>query len=319
MKRRLFLAGAALVAAFGLSQCGDKEDVAIWDKEKEGAIKVAATTTMVADMVSIIGGDKVDVYGVMGEGIDPHSYEQTPKDTAAFKSADVIFYNGLHLEGKVQDNLEKIAKKQAVYAVTVKMPKSAIIQPSDEHEKYDDPHVWGDPVLWSQAIDVVVEGLSKEQPDHADEFKKRGDAYRKQLLELDAWAKKRINELPVEKRVLVTSHDAFNYYARAFQFKVESVDGLAPEDTTSVKKVEALVELINDNKIKTIFAESATNNAAVKSLAEKTSAKLSKHHLFADATGKSGEMETVAGETYDLGTYIGMVKHNVNAIVEGLK
>ena len=316
MKRRLFMTGAAIVAAFGLSNCSD-DGADVW--ETEGKTRVVATTTMIADLTKIIGGDEVEVYGVMGEGIDPHGYEQTAKDTAALRTADVIFYNGLHLEGKMQDNLEKQAKKKSVYAVTSGMPEGGIIKPTENFEEFDDPHVWGDPELWAHTIDVVVEGLSKADPDNADKFKKRGEAYRKELLDLKAWATSRIAELPAEKRILVTSHDAFNYYARAFGFRVKSVDGLAPEDITSIKKVQELESLIKEKGIKTIFAESATNNATVKNLAEKTQAELSKHELFADATGKSGEMETVNGETYDLGTYIGMVKHNVNAIVEGLK
>ncbi|MFC4995047.1 metal ABC transporter solute-binding protein, Zn/Mn family [Rubritalea tangerina] len=299
-----------------LTSCNSK--VSIW--QDEAKVNAVTTSTMVTDLVQVIGGDKVEVIGMMKAGVDPHSYEQTASDVAAMNTADVIFYSGLHLEGHVQEGLEKRAEKGGdVYAVTKNMSEEELIQPEEEFESYADPHVWGDPELWVKTIDVVVEGLSKEAPAHADEFKKRGEAYRKQLLELKAWSKARIAEVPKEQRVLVTSHDAFFYFAKAYDFEVKGLQGVSTENVSGVKDVQDLITFIKERQLKMIFPESSVNKKGIETVASKAGVKLSQEELFSDAMGEPGDVVELHGESYDRGTYIGMQKHNINTVVDGLK
>jgi manganese/zinc/iron transport system substrate-binding protein len=297
-----------------LSNCSEQKSSGVWKSDDK--VKVAATTTMVQDLVKVIGGDEVEIYGLMAEGMDPHSYSERSTDMTALKSADLVFYNGLHLEEKLQENLEKLKHS---HAVTSGMEKMDIIIPEEKYSEYADPHVWGDPLLWAEAVPVVVEALVEKDPENAKKYKERGLMYMTELTLLEIWAKKRLSEIPAGRRVLITSHDAFMYYARAFNFEVRAIDGLAPGDKGGPKKVAELIEFIKERKVKMIFPESEANSKGIESIAQEAGVAVSKHELFADATGKQGEMETVNGETYDLGSYLGMMKHNINAIVEGLK
>ncbi|MFD2159286.1 metal ABC transporter solute-binding protein, Zn/Mn family [Rubritalea tangerina] len=313
---KLIQIGAIAMGMAALTSCNSK--VSIW--QDEAKVNAVTTSTMVTDLVQVIGGDKVEVIGMMKAGVDPHSYEQTASDVAAMNTADVIFYSGLHLEGHVQEGLEKRAEKGGdVYAVTKNMSEEELIQPEEEFESYADPHVWGDPELWVKTIDVVVEGLSKEAPAHADEFKKRGEAYRKQLLELKAWSKARIAEVPKEQRVLVTSHDAFFYFAKAYDFEVKGLQGVSTENVSGVKDVQDLITFIKERQLKMIFPESSVNKKGIETVASKAGVKLSQEELFSDAMGEPGDVVELHGESYDRGTYIGMQKHNINTVVDGLK
>lgn len=297
--------------ALVLSSCTKKTE--IWKSEDK--VKIVATTTMVADLARQIGGDHVEVYGLMDEGVDPHSYTSKTSDTIATKSADVVFYSGIHLEHKLAEALESLDNS---LAVTSAIEKSQLIAPA-ESENYSDPHVWGDPSLWAATVKPVVEKLSSVDSENADAYKKAGDAYLAELEKLHVWSASRLAELPAESRVLVTSHDAFGYLSRAYGLEVRGIDGLAPGDNAGPAKIAALIEFIKERKLKMIFAEHAVNPKKVKAIAQDAGVAVSEKVLFSDATGRLGEKETVNGETYDVGTYIGMHKHNVNAIVEGLK
>ena len=316
MKRKFVGVGLLVLGACLITSCDRNR--AIWKDESK--VNAVATSHMVTDLVRVIGGDKVEVIGMMKAGVDPHSYDQTASDVAAMNTADVIFYSGLHLEGHVQEGLEKrAAKGDDVYAVTKNMTKAELIQPEEEFAAYADPHVWGDPELWSKTINVVVAGLSKEAPAHADAFQQRGEEYRKQLLELKQWSQQRISEVPADQRVLVTSHDAFFYFAKAYDFEVKGLQGLSTENVSGVKDVEDLITFIKERKLKTIFPESSVNKKGIQTVANKAGVKLSHEELFSDAMGESGDVVELNGESYDRGTYIGMQKHNINTVVEGLK
>lgn len=293
--------------------CNNKKG-ATWKSTDK--VKVVTTTTMVTDLVKQIGGDKVEVYGLMDEGIDPHSYTGKTSDTLATKSADLVIYSGLDLEHKLADMLERM---ENTLAVTAGIEKGLLIRPEADLSQYSDPHVWGDPQLWVKTVQPVVDALSKADAANADYYQKRGDAYIVELNELYAWSKKRLAEIPAEHRVLVTSHDAFMYFSRAYDLEVRAIDGLAPGDKAGPKKVQDLIKFIKDRKLKMIFAEHSVNAKSVNSIAQDAGVSVSDKELFSDATGSLGEIETVNGESYDLGSYIGMQKHNVNAIVEGLK
>lgn len=317
MKNFIFRIATVCSAVFLLTNCSEKS---VWRStepfETGGKLRVTATTTMIQDLVCVIGGEEVEIYGIMADGIDPHSYTQRASDVTAITSADLIFYNGIHLEATLQGKLENLENANVV---TTQLNQDELIQPSEENTKYADPHVWGDPLLWAKTIPVVVDALSKKDPANKDKYSSRGAAYREELIALHTWAKSRIGEIPVDQRYLITSHDAFMYFSRAFDIEVRAIDGLAPGDKSGPKKVAELVNFIKEKNIKMIFPESASNSKGVKAIAQDAGTAVSEHELFADACGKRGEMETSNGETYDVGTYIGMIKHNVNSVVDGLK
>ncbi len=301
-----------ILSLLGMNCC--KKQVPVW--ESEDKVKIVATTTMVADLVRQIGGDHVEVYGLMNDTVNPHDYESRPVDVNATKSADLVIYSGIHLEAQLAEMLEKMEK---ALAVTSTMKKESLIASEDEQSSYADPHVWGDPMLWVEAVQPVVDALSKVDASNAAAYKSAGEAYVEKLKAHHQWAQSRINEIPAEHKVLVTSHDAFMYFSRAYGIEVKAIDGLAPGDKGGPKKVAALIEFIKARDLKMIFPEHAVNQKGIQAIAKDAGVKVSDKMLFSDATGVLGEKETVNGETYDLGTYLGMQKHNVNAVVEGLK
>ncbi len=299
--------------AYLLKREGDK----VTDGSPDSAVlHVVTTSTMVTDMVKIIGGERVYVHGLMAPGVDPHSYTVNYDATAALKKADLVFYSGLHLEGKIQESLEK---KENAYAVTDSIPKEKLLKPQAEFQGYYDPHVWGDPSVWAHCLDTVVEQLSKADPEGADEYELRADMYYDELMALHEWAKKRISEIPQSQRVLVTSHDAFFYFGKAFDIEVRGLQGISTSSKAGLKDRAELVEFIKERKLKMIFPETSVNAKGIKAVAEEAGVKLCEHELFSDAMGKVGDTVELHGERYDKGTYIGMIKHNVNTIVDGLK
>ena len=287
---------------------------------EEGKLRVVTTTTMVTDMVKIIGGERILVQGLMGPGVDPHSYQVTFRDTAALQGADIIFYSGHHLEGKMQDVLEKRAKKHGgVFAVTDGIAKADLLQPEEEFQGYYDPHIWGDPTLWAGCLSVVVDALSEADPKGADQYKERAGIYHEELLALHDWAQARIGEIPPEQRVLVTSHDAFHYFGKAFAIQVKGLQGVSTNSESGLKDRSDLVDFIQRRALKTIFPESSVNAKGIRAVAAEAGVQVSEHELFSDAMGEPGDAVALHGETYDKGTYIGMIKHNVNTLVDGLK
>lgn len=297
-----------------------KREGAQRDVAESSLLQVVATTTMVTDMVKFIGGDRVEVRGMMGAKVDPHSYQVTFKDTASLQKADIVFYSGHHLEGKMQDVLEKREKVTGgVYAVTDSIADDLLLKPQEEFAKYYDPHIWGNPELWAGCVAAVVTGLAESDPEGAEGYLERGELYRQSLLDLHQWAQDRVAEVPAEQRVLVTSHDAFFYFGNAYGFEVRGLQGVSTNSESGLKDRANLVRFIKDRHLKTIFPESSVNAKGIKAVASEAGVEVSKHELFSDAMGELGDMATVNGETYDKGTYIGMMKHNVNTIVEGLK
>ncbi len=287
----------------------------------EGAeVRAVTTSTMVTDMVKAVGGERVSVIGLMGPNVDPHSFQVTSAASAALKKADMVFYSGLHLEGKMQEILEKrAADKKDTFAVTDGIPKEMLLKPAEEFVGYYDPHVWGNPELWAYCLNVVVATLSEQDPDGAEGYKKRAEIYRQELLELHAWTKKRMTEVPQGQRVLVTSHDAFFYLGNAYGFEVRGLQGVSTNSEAGLKDRADLVRFIQQRQLKMIFPESSVNAKGIQAVADEAKVEVSEDKLFSDAMGKPGDVVERNGESYDRGTYIGMMKHNVNAIVEGLK
>lgn len=276
-----------------------------------GKLQVVATTGMVADLVRNIGGDHVEVVQLMGEDVDPHLYKANAGDVAKLGRADLIFYNGLHLEGKLTEVLESMAKHKPVHAVTETIASEKTM--AGEGSDFD-PHVWFDVKIWDDARALVEQVLTEQAPDHANEFKKNSKAYHEKLMALDAEVLQKISTIPKKQRILITAHDAFRYFGKAYGMEVKGIQGISTESEASVKHINDLVQYISENNIKAVFVESSVNERYLKSLVEGCAARGHKvvigGTLYSDAMGPPETPE---------GTYIGMVRHNVNTIVEALK
>ncbi len=279
--------------------------------DKEG--NVVATTGQIADAVKIISGDKLNVTTLMGPGVDPHLYKATQGDMTTLENAEVIFYNGLHLEGQLQDIFDQMGKDKTVFAAA-EVLKGEQLLVDEEDDSLHDPHVWFDIMLWKEVVDGIGDTLVEEYPEYKKDFEKNEQDYLAKLDELAAYAKERVAEIPQEQRILVTAHDAFNYFGESLGFDVSGLQGLSTESEYGVKDVENMVNYLVDNNIKAIFVESSVSDKAMKAVIE--GAKEKGHtviiggELFSDAMGAEGTAE---------GTYLGMYKHNINTIVDSLK
>lgn len=322
MAKKILVIVLVLGALFGgLAVLLKNEQAGVTDGSPDGALlRVVTTSTMVTDMVRAVGGDRISVHGLMGPKVDPHSYQVTSSASAALLKADLVFYSGLHLEGKMQDTLEKrAAEKKDTFALTDGIPEDKLLRPQEDFVGYHDPHVWGNPELWAHCLDVVVDALSAADPEGAAEYEIKAEFYYEELVKLNEWAKKRVAEVPEPQRVLVTSHDAFFYFGKAYGFEVRGLQGVSTNSEAGLKDRAELVQFIKDRKLKMIFPETSVNAKGIRAVAEEAGVAVSEHKLFSDAMGEPGDTVTLHGETYDKGTYIGMIKHNVNTIVDGLK
>jgi len=300
--------GIALCILLTMFSCSDSGT----DRGSDPRIFVVTTTTMVTDLVKDIAGDAVRIKGLMGPGVDPHLYEPVPDDGIALREADVVFYNGLLLEGQMTGFLEGRGEKAFALGASV---DSANLKGSDAHP---DPHIWGDARLWAGCIPVVVNALSGVDPENAEIYSKRGREVRKKLEGLHQWALRRVAEIPEDARVLITSHDAFEYFGQAYGFKVIGLQGISTVTEAGIAERVNLVDYIRQHSVKAIFVESSVSPAAIESIAADSGVKIG-GELFSDAMGQPGDIELSGGEEYDLGTYSGMLKHNINTTVNALK
>jgi len=231
----------------------------------------------------------------------------------------VIFYSGMLLEGRMADLFVRMARNgQAVYAVTDSVSEEDKLAP-DEFQGHYDPHVWFDPVMWSKCTNSVVKGLVKNDPTRAEAYRDSAKVVNKSYLAAHDWALKKVAELPKEKRVLVTSHDAFNYFGRAYDFEVVAVQGISTVSEAGLADIAKMVDFIRERKVKAIFVESSVPRATIERISKDSGAGIG-GELFSDAMGAKGEMFDVGnGEKVDVGTYEGMLKHNVYLTVKALK
>jgi manganese/zinc/iron transport system substrate-binding protein len=245
--------------------------------------------------------------------VDPHLYKTTAGDNARLAGADIVFYNGLLLEGKMIEVLEALAGRKPVVAVAGKIDKKLLLE-LPQFKGHHDPHVWFDVSLWMEAVKAVRDGLCQEDPAHADDYQRSAADYLAELQELHQWCKSRADELPAEKRVLITSHDAYNYFGRAYGFEVIGVQGISTEEQATTKAIVDLSDLIKRRKVKALFTESSVSPKAIQAIIENCrSAGWEVEEggsIFSDAMDEPGE---------PAGNYIGMVRHNVNTIVDALK
>lgn len=280
----------------------------------EKLVRVAATTSMVADLVRNVGGARVQVHGLMGPGVDPHLYKATASDVLKLQNAQVIFYNGLLLEGKMQELFGQLArKKKFVYAVTEDLPRELLLEPAALGGHYD-PHVWFDVPLWSLCVDKVAEGLSEFDSAGRETYARNAEAFKARLKDLHEWAVRTSATLPEPKRVLVTSHDAFNYFGRAYGFQVVGLQGISTVTEAGVADVTKLVDFVKERKVAAVFVESSVSHATIDRISKDAGVRIG-GELFSDAMGAPGDLEN----GYDLGTYDGMIRHNLNTIVGALR
>jgi manganese/zinc/iron transport system substrate-binding protein len=278
-----------------------------------GRVKVVTTTNIVGDLVRTIGGPQVEVETLMGPGIDPHLYKASAGDVRRLSSAEAIFYSGLHLEGKMSEVLESLGEREVrTVAVAECIPEAELIQ-SAGFSGLHDPHVWFDVGLWSQAANCVAEALADLDPDHATGYWERAGAYVDELRALDKWIRERVEALAPEDRVLVTAHDAFGYFGRAYGFEVRGLLGVSTAAEAGTSDVQKLAEFIVEREIPAIFVETSVPPRYVQALQEAVRAR-----GFAVEIGGSLYSDSLGNPGTDAGTYAGTVRANVETIVTAL-
>ena len=277
--------------------------------------KIETTCGMVTDIVTIVAGDKAEVQGLIGPGVDPHLFRPKRSHVKRLMAADVILYSGLMLEGRMSDTFLQVQRgnrDKRVYAVTEEIDQKFLREPP-EFEGHWDPHVWMDAQAWSECVAFVAKALSEYDASNKDYYEKNAATYRQELAKLDDYARQAIGSIPQEQRVLITAHDAFGYFARAYNIEVKSVQGLSTESETDLKNVNDLVDFISKRKIKAIFVESSVSEENIKALVEGSEKQGWKVQiggvLYSDAMGEPG--------TYE-GTYVGMIDHNATTIARAL-
>ncbi|RIJ41829.1 metal ABC transporter solute-binding protein, Zn/Mn family [Pontibacter oryzae] len=304
-----------LTALFGLilfaSACTQTENKGTIPSGER--MQVVTTTSILKDAAQHIVGDLSDVSSIMGSGVDPHLYKATQGDLQKLTDADVIVYNGLFLEGKMGEIMDKLSRQKTVVTATAGISKDKL-RASPVYENSSDPHVWFDVQLWQEVVKHVSQELQQKDPANAEAYEKNTQAYLEELDTLHQWVKEQINTIPEQQRILITAHDAFGYFGDAYSIKVRGLQGISTVSEFGLQDVSSLVNYIADNKIKAVFVESSVSPKAIEAVVigskQKGHAVKVGGTLFSDALGEEGTPE---------GTYIGMVRHNVNTIVSSLK
>lgn len=310
MHTRLLLLLLTLLVALGLlTACGGDEPSA---SAADGILQITTTTSMITDITKVVGGAHVAVTGLMGAGIDPHLYVASEGDMELLQNADVIFYNGLLLEAQMAEILEQLGERKTVVAVTQGIDQGKLLPWAQYADEFD-PHVWFDVSLWMQAVEVVRDTLVEADATNAAAYQANAAAYLKELTELDGYVKEQAARLPAEQRILVTAHDAFHYFGRAYGFDVRGLQGISTASEAGTADVQALADFIAEKQIKAIFIESSVPVRNIEALQAAVQARgftvTIGGQLFSDAMGDPGSPE---------GTYVGMVRHNIDTIVGAL-
>ncbi|MDQ0875511.1 manganese/zinc/iron transport system substrate-binding protein [Paenibacillus sp. V4I3] len=315
--RRFWKKSAAVVllgVMMTVSACANNEKTpASTSTSTEKEIKVTTTVGMITDIVENVGSTHVKVTGLMNAGVDPHLYKASQGDIKKLDDAQIIFYNGLHLEGKMVEILEKMGKQKPTVAVSDKIDRKALRSGAEMETEYD-PHIWFNVKHWMKATEQVRDSLSELDPAHKEDYKNNAAAYLVKLQELDRYATEQIALIPEASRVLVTAHDAFGYFGDAYHIQVKGLQGISTASEYGSKDVSQLRDFLVEKKVKAVFVESSVPKKSIEAVIQ--GAKEKGHQiqiggeLFSDAMGKTGTPE---------GTYVGMVRHNVDTIVNALK
>ncbi len=299
---------ALFLVCLVITACDSAEKSTETDK-----LSIVTTTGMIADVVKNIGKDSIQVQALMGPGVDPHLYKATQGDLGRLQKADIIFYNGLHLEGKMGEVFEKLGRIKNVVPVAGRIDASRLLSDpvyTDAH----DPHVWFDVNLWSSTIDVVVEMLSAEDAENAAFYQQNGKHLKAEFALLDNWVRTQVSTIPEDKRILITAHDAFNYFGKAYDIEVRGLQGISTLSEFGLKDRVDLVNFIVEKQIKAVFVETSVSQKNIDAIIEGCQQKghdvTVGGYLYSDAMGADGTPE---------GTYAGMVRANVNTIVNSLR
>ena len=302
-----------LFLPLALAGCGGEAGSSGPAARREGPLRIVATTSIIADAARRIAGEHAQVEALMGPGVDPHLYKASESDVRRLGEADLILYNGLHLEGKMGDILTKMARSRPVVAVSEDIPQTQLREPPEFAGQYD-PHVWFDVSLWATTLQPIVRELSGLAPENAATFQTNAAALEKELTELDGWVKQRIATIPPSQRVLVTAHDAFGYFGRRYGMEVMGLQGISTLSEAGLKDVDRVVSSVVERGVKAIFVESSVPRrsieavqAAVRSQGKEVAIG---GQLYSDSLGAAGS---------PAGTYAGMVRANVDTIVNALK
>ena len=278
----------------------------------QAPLNIVATTGMIADAARQVGGDLVTVKGLMGPGVDPHSYRQTRSDIVALTRADLVLWHGLYLEAQMEEFFQDLARKRQVVAVADSLPRDRLRAHAQYADKFD-PHVWMSPRLWKDVIPAIRDALTAARPDAAEAFAANAVAYQADIDRLAAYAAGAMAKVPEAKRVLVTAHDAFGYFGQDFDIEVLGIQGISTESEAGLNRIAQLVDVLVDRQISAVFVESSVSDRNIRALVEGAA---SKGHtvriggeLYSDAMGPDGSYE---------GTYLGMIDHNVTVIAGAL-
>ncbi len=314
MKQRKLQAWLVIICfASLLSGCGRVEAGRTPTDLSQRPIQVVTTIGMITDIVKNVGGERVHVIGLMGPGVDPHLYKASEGDVTRLAEADVVFYGGLHLEAKMAEVFERMQGRVTTVAVTDKIDRGLLLAPPEFEGAYD-PHVWFDVRFWMQAVESVRDTLAQVDPVNAGRYESNTRAYLAELEALHEYVTARAASVPPEQRVLLTAHDAFNYFGRAYGFEVRGLQGISTATEAGTADVQGLAGFIAERKIRAIFVESSVPQRTIEAVQAAVGAKgfdvQIGGELFSDAMGDPGTPE---------GTYIGMVRHNIDTIVDALK
>jgi manganese/zinc/iron transport system substrate-binding protein len=267
---------------------------------------------MIGDAVKAVGGERISVEVLLGEGVDPHLYKPTRADIAKMAKADMIFANGLNLEAQFRDTFEQLGRTKPVVLAGEKLPKDQLLADEDYKDK-PDPHVWMDPDLWKEVVGAVRDALIARDPAGKQAYSEGHDRYVAEIARLADYAKRVLATIPQDKRILLTAHDAFNYFSRAYDIEVIGIQGVSTESEAGLKKIEEVVELVVSRKLPSIFVESSVSDRNVQAVVEGAARRghtlAIGAELFSDAMGAPGSYE---------GSYIGMIDHNTTTITRAL-
>jgi manganese/zinc/iron transport system substrate-binding protein len=300
--KRALLGGALLAGG-----CAARDEPAGGER-----LQVVATTGIIGDVARQIAGDRADVIALMGPGVDPHLYKARAGDVRRLSRADLVLYHGLHLEAAMAEVLSEMGGRRRTVAVTDWIDRDDLLSPPEYRGSYD-PHVWFDVRLWSVAARRIAAALAEADPAGASEYAAREAAYLRELDALDAWVRERAAELPPERRVLITAHDAFGYFGRAYGFEVLGLQGISTTAEAGTADVQRLADEIARRRIPAIFVETSIPRRTIEAVRAAVASRGFRveigGELFSDALGDAGTAE---------GTYVGMVRHNVDTIVTAL-
>ncbi len=282
-------------------------------KDPNQKIKVVATTGMLYDAAKIIGGEKIEPIAIMGPGVDPHLYKATQGDLQKLRSGDLIIYNGLMLEGKMGEILERLSSNKNILAAAESIPDS-LLNTSEIYENAFDPHVWFDVKLWKRVVKSITVNLAETDSTNAEYYHQNATQYLNILDTLDQYVSENISTIPKSQRVLVTAHDAFGYFGEAYNMDVVGLQGISTVSDFGLRDIADLTDLIIEREVKAIFVETSVSDKAIKAVIngcrERGHDVVIGGSLYSDAMGEFGTFE---------GTYVGMVKHNVDVITNSLK